>query len=64
MLELKISTYEAFNDKYPGFGGFLPWIAVDGGIITPTWDFHNRVPSLDNGEYFWALYGITGVLES
>jgi len=47
----KISSYEKFNQNYPGFGGFLPWFRVnDSGIVVFTdqmWKDH--VPGLDNG---------------
>ena len=36
MATKKIDTYEKFNTKYPGFGGFLPWISVVDGEVTPT----------------------------
>lgn len=49
ILKLKLQTYLKFNDTYPGFGGFLPWYTGDSIDITPTWDWVNRVPALDNG---------------
>lgn len=58
MITLKISTYEQFAQNYPGYGGFLPWMAVSNGTVTPTWDWTTRVPSLDNGQLFWAAYGL------
>lgn len=65
MASKKVDTLIAFDKKYPGYGGFLPWFALnDDGTVTPTWDWINRVPSLDNGEYFWAVYGLVGVLET
>ena len=39
MATKKIDTYEKFNTRYPGFGGFLPWISVIDGEVTPTWDW-------------------------
>ena len=64
MLNKKINSYESFNSKYPGYGGFLPWITVDGANVEPTYDWKNRVPSLDNGELFWAMYGLVEILET
>ena len=49
LLERKIKTYENFDQDYPGYGGFLPWVAVNNGVVTPTWDWTDGVPSLDNG---------------
>jgi hypothetical protein len=49
ILSLKLKTYLQFNDTYPGFGGFLPWYTSDTIEISPTWDWVNRVPALDNG---------------
>ncbi|KAF9470832.1 hypothetical protein BDN70DRAFT_939397 [Pholiota conissans] len=37
ILKQKWNTYSAFNQTYPGFGGFLPWFAHAGE--TPTDDF-------------------------
>jgi hypothetical protein len=54
-LTKKITTYENFDRKYPGFGGYLPWYHVnDSGIsLLSNWD--NSVPSLDNGEMIWSI---------
>ena len=49
MLLTKITTYEAFDQAYPGYGGFLPWMSVNKGVVAPSWDWKDRVPSLDNG---------------
>lgn len=45
----KLKSYLRFNESYPGFGGFLPWMATDSKDVSPTWDWNNRVPALDNG---------------
>ncbi len=63
MATLKIGTYEQFAKDYPGYGGFLPWMNVNPTNVTPTWDWDYRVPSLDNGQLFWAAYGLAAVLE-
>ncbi|KAH8807307.1 putative GPI anchored protein [Xylogone sp. PMI_703] len=63
ILELKLQTYLDFNNSYPGFGGFLPWFTSDTQEISPTWDWVNRVPGLDNGELLWAVYGCIQALE-
>lgn len=63
LLKEKAANYEKFNDMYPGFGGFLPWFALDGkGSMTPTWDFQNKVPALDNGEMLWAAFAVAQAL--
>ena len=49
MLTKKITTYEKFDQDYPGYGGFLPWVAVKQTGVEPTWDWTTAVPSLDNG---------------
>mmetsp|Transcript_59033 Transcript_59033/g.68290 ORF Transcript_59033/g.68290 Transcript_59033/m.68290 type:complete len:472 (-) Transcript_59033:131-1546(-) len=63
VLEAKVSSFERFNTQFPGFGGFFPWVAFDGnGSVTPTWDWQNRVPALDNGELFWAAFAVADIL--
>lgn len=49
IMDTKLQTYLRFNETYPGFGGYLPWFMSDGVDLTPTWDWNNRVPGLDNG---------------
>lgn len=49
MITKKIDTYELFASEYPGYGGFLPWLAVNPTNVTPTWDWTTAVPALDNG---------------
>lgn len=31
--------------------------------LTPTWDWNNRVPALDNGENIWAIYAAVEALQ-
>jgi len=54
-LARKIKTYLAFDARYPGFGGFLPWFIANASGLTPTRDWSTRVPSLDNGQLAWSL---------
>jgi hypothetical protein len=56
ILERKVTTLEDWNDNYPGFGGYLPWVAnyPSGVVPMPAWT--NSVPALDNGEMIWGLY--------
>ena len=49
VMKTKLQTYLHFNQTYPGFGGFLPWITTNEHDLSPTWDWNNRVPALDNG---------------
>lgn len=49
IMGLKLKTYLRFNESFPGFGGFLPWYTADEVEISPTYDWVNRVPALDNG---------------
>ncbi|CEJ94702.1 hypothetical protein VHEMI10219 [[Torrubiella] hemipterigena] len=63
IMQTKLKTYLQFNQTYPGFGGFLPWMTTSGQDVTPTWDWVNRVPGLDNGELLWAVYACISALE-
>lgn len=58
-----ITSYEQFAQDFPGYGGFLPWVAINPTNITPTWDWTTGVPALDNGQLFWAAYGLSQALE-
>ena len=49
ILEKKLKAYQSFNQTYPGFGGFLPWLNANEQDLSPTSDWVNRVPALDNG---------------
>jgi hypothetical protein len=49
IMQKKLQTYLKFNETYPGFGGFLPWVSADTQDMTPRPDWVNRVPGLDNG---------------
>lgn len=64
IMQTKLDTYLTFNKTFPGYGGYLPWFTTNSTPVQPTWDWVNRVPSLDNGEMLWAAYGAVQVLES
>lgn len=64
IMQTKLKTYLAFNNSFPGFGGYLPWYNNTYPTIEPTSDWVNRVPGLDNGELLWAVYGAVQALES
>ena len=64
VLRAKVASYERFHARFPGFGGFMPWVSYDGkGDVAPAWDWQNRVPGLDNGELFWAAFAAAAALE-
>jgi len=64
VLQKKWESYSQFNATFPGFGGFLPWFAhTEFTPLTPTWDWNNRVPALDNGENIWAIYAVVEALQ-
>ncbi|KAG8423949.1 hypothetical protein J3458_000793 [Metarhizium acridum] len=63
IMKTKLRTYLQFNESYPGFGGFLPWMTTSKRQPSPTWDWVNRVPALDNGELVWAVYACISALE-
>jgi hypothetical protein len=49
IMEKKLKAYLRFNETHPGFGGAIPWMTTSEQDITPTYDWVNRVPALDNG---------------
>lgn len=64
ILSLKISTLIDWNQRYPGYGGFLPWFYnFDTGLV-PADGWNSSVPALDNGEMIWGLFGMQVVLEA
>lgn len=62
-LTAKIGSYEAFHRAHPGFGGFLPWFASEGGRVSPGAQWARKVPALDNGELAWSLYFAANALK-
>jgi hypothetical protein len=54
ILQGKLASYESFHERYPGYGGFLPWFQA-GGEMEPTEDWRGEIPGLDNGEWVWSL---------
>jgi hypothetical protein len=55
LLTRKMNAYDAFNNTFPGYGCFMPWVSVNSSGLGPTSDWIGRVPGLDNGEWAWAL---------
>lgn len=58
ILQRKIATYERFHERFPEFGGFLPWYYVPeaSGPVVPMEGWQRRVPALDNGQLAWSIY--------
>ncbi len=50
ILTHKLNAFLAFNQTFPGFGGYLPWFQVTNGTIQLLNGWTNRTPALDNGE--------------
>lgn len=64
ILDRKMNTYQKWNRTYPGFGGYLPWVGVNKGVISPSKSWESRVPSLDNGEWVWSIYATALTLKN
>ncbi|KDQ24590.1 hypothetical protein PLEOSDRAFT_1078667 [Pleurotus ostreatus PC15] len=64
VLSKKLASCQEFNSTFPGFGGFLPWFTHGDVPLQPTWDWVNRVPALDNGEFIWAIYSAIEALNA
>jgi len=63
-LAIKVNSYDLFNCRFPGFGGFLPWVAVADDGISPQPGWETQVPAFDNGQLIWAVYGLLEVMET
>jgi hypothetical protein len=64
ILTNKINSYEDFNRRYPGFGGYVPWYSIVNGKMELLWDWTDRVPSLDNAEMVWGLFAVAQALST
>jgi hypothetical protein len=59
----KLDAFDAFNASFPGFGGWLPWVANDGvAPLALLNGWTDRVPALDNGEMVWGLIAVLQAL--
>jgi hypothetical protein len=67
----KLNAWDEFDQRFPGFGKWLPWMVYAQDKLWPalnpdnplqTWT--NRLPSLDNGEWAVALLQIEGDLRN
>jgi hypothetical protein len=56
ILKTKINAYLQFHASFPEFGGSLPWFQSED--LGPTWDWGDRTPGLDNGEFYWMVFGV------
>lgn len=67
-LRRKIDSYRDFDERYPGFGGFLPWFRIDGPPgrrkMEPLSDWKDRIPALDNGQLAWSVYHAASALKA
>lgn len=54
LLTLKIASYEAYLNDYPGFAGYMPWFD-SGERAAPMGGWAKAFPTLDLGEMLWAL---------
>lgn len=60
-LKQTLRTLLAYIQKYPDYGGFLPWVDIrPNGTIAPA---TTKVPSLDNGQLTWALAAVVAAFE-
>lgn len=61
-IEAKLDEFDRFNASFPGFGGWLPWVANDGFRVSLLAGWTDRVPALDNGELIWGLVALLQAL--
>ena len=60
-LRQTLRTLLTYSEKYPDYGGFLPWVDIrPNGTIAPA---STKVPSLDNGQMTWALAAVVAAFE-
>jgi len=60
-LRQTLRTLLNYSEKYPDYGGFLPWVDIrPNGTIAPA---STKVPSLDNGQMTWALAAVVAAFE-
>lgn len=62
-LKTKVEGYETFNRRYPGYGCFTPWVGFSEDGFEPLESWSDKVPGLDNGEWFWSIYATAYALE-
>ena len=54
LLALKIDSYQAYAQAYPGFGGYMAWF-TSGRDAAPMKGWEKAFPTLDLGEMIWSL---------
>lgn len=54
ILGRKMAGYEKFLAENPGYAGYLPWYESK-DTVTPTHDWKDEFPGLDNGEWLWTM---------
>jgi hypothetical protein len=62
ILKRKMSGYEAYLKANPGYAGYLPWYVSD-DVVSPTPDWKDEFPGLDNGEWLWTMLVAERVIE-
>lgn len=55
LLQSKLAAYREFQERYPGYAGFLPWVEIRDGSMHPSGDWLGKIPGLDNGEWMWTM---------
>lgn len=61
LLKKNLETILSYIEKYPDYGGFLPWVDIrPNGTIAPA---NTKMPSLDNGQLTWALAAVVAAFE-
>jgi len=58
-----IGAYEAFIKRYPGLGGFLPWVTVTSQGFELSQTTNVMVPALDNGQLAFAMLAASQALK-
>lgn len=64
LVRRKVHAFEAFNQDFPGYGGFFPWVQYSTNLthMSPAWNWQNSAPALDNGELFWGAFALSYTL--
>lgn len=61
ILTRTLTTIRTYVKKFPDYEGFLPWVDIrPNGTIAPA---TTKVPSLDNGQFSWALAAVVAAFE-
>lgn len=66
-----IGCYERMRERFPGCGGFIPWVGVNAEDFAcsqwdgfkPSGDDEVKLPALDNGQLAWSFIAAATALE-